>query len=96
MTKPGKVKIKSLKYKKKRKLVLKLKKLKGVAGYQVRWCDSKSFDGYEQKNTKKPKLTIKGLDKNTKYWVKARAYKKVNGAKLYGKWSAKKSKKVKK
>ncbi len=96
VSKPAKAKIKSLKYKKKRKLIVKLKKIKGVAGYQVRWCDSKSFDGYEQKNTKKPKLTIKGLDKHTKYWVKARAYKKVNGAKLYGKWSAKKSKKVKK
>lgn len=96
VSKPAKAKIKSLKYKKKRKLIVKLKKIKGAAGYQVRWCDSKSFDGYEQKNTKKPKFTIKGLDKNTKYWVKARAYKKVNGAKLYGKWSAKKSKKVKK
>ena len=96
VSKPAKAKIKSLKYKKKRKLIVKLKKIKGVAGYQVRWCDSKSFDGYEQKNTKKLKLTIKGLEKHTKYWVKARAYKKVNGAKLYGKWSAKKSKKVKK
>ena len=96
VSKPAKAKIKSLKYKKKRKLIVKLKKIKGANGYQVRWCDNKSFDGYEQKNTKKPKFTIKGLDKNTKYWVKARAYKKVNGAKLYGKWSAKKSKKVKK
>ena len=96
VSKPAKVKIKSLKNVKKKKLKITLKKIKGVAGYQVRWCDSKSFDGYEQKNTKKPKLTIKGLDKNTKYWVKARAYKKVNGAKLYGSWSAKKSKKVKK
>lgn len=92
----AKAKIKSLKNVKKKKLKITLKKIKGAAGYQVRWCDNKSFDGYEQKNTKKPKLTIKGLDKKTTYWVKARAYRKLNGAKSYGKWSAKKKKKIKK
>ncbi|MCR5430396.1 MAG: glycoside hydrolase family 16 protein [Eubacterium sp.] len=92
----GKAKIKSLKNIKKKRLKLSLKKIKGAQGYQVRWCDNKKFDGYEQKNVKKPKITIKGLDKKTTYWVKARAYKKANGAKVYGKWSATKKKKVKK
>ena len=92
----AKAKIKSLKNVKKRKLKVTLKKIKGAQGYQIRWCDSKSFDGYEQKNVKKPKITLKGLDKKTTYWVKARAYKKVNGAKTYGKWSKAVKKKVKK
>ena len=93
---PAKARIKSLKNVKKKKLKVTLKKIKGIAGYQVRWCDNKKFDGYEEKNIKKPKLTIKGLDKKTTYWVKARAYKKVSGVKLYGKWSASKKKKIKK
>ena len=92
----AKAKIKSLKNVKKKKLKVTFKKIKGVKGYQVRWCDNKSFDGYEQKSIKKTKLTIKHLDKKSTYWVKARAYKKVNGAKTYGKWSAKKKKKIKK
>ncbi len=93
---PAKAKIKSLKNIKKKKLKITLKKVKGAAGYQIRWCDNKKYDGYEQKTTKKLKFTIKGLDKKTTYWVKARAYKKTKGAKLYGKWSASKKKKVKK
>lgn len=96
VSKPAKAKIKKLKNVKKKKLKITIKKVKGANGYQVRWCDNKKFDGYEQKNTKKPKLTIKRLDKKTTYWVKARAFKKVNGAKLYGKWSSVKKKKIKK
>lgn len=42
------------------------------------------------------KVTIKKLDKKETYWVKARAYKVVNGSKKYGAWSkVKKSKKSK-
>ena len=96
VSKIAKAKIKSLKNVKKRKLKLTLKKIKGVAGYQVRWCDNKKFDGYEEKTIKKPKVTLKGLDKKTTYWVKARAFKKVNGGKSFGSWSKAKKKKVKK
>ena len=94
--KPAKVKIKKAKYKKKRKITIRLKKVAGAKGYQIRYSDEKNFDGYWQKNTKKTKITLKKLDKNTKYYIKARAYKLVNGAKLYGKWSKKKKVKVKK
>ena len=94
--KPGKVKIKKAKYKKKRKIYIKLKKVSGAKGYQIRYSDEKNFDGYWQKNTKKTKVTLKKLDKNTKYYIKVRAYKLVNGSKLYGKWSKKKKVKVKK
>ena len=96
ITKPGKVKFKKVKYKKKRKIYIKLKKVSGAKGYQIRYSDVKNFDGYWQKNTKKTKITLKKLDKNTKYYIKVRAYKWANGAKLYGKWSKKKKVKVKK
>lgn len=96
VTKPGKAKISKAKYKKKRKISLKLKKVKGAKGYHVRYSDSKKFDGYWDKYTKKTKITLKKLDKNSKYYIKVRAYKLVNKAKLYGKWSKKKKVKVKK
>ena len=96
VSKVAKAKIKKLKNVKKKKLKITLKKIKGAAGYQVRWCDNKKFDGYEEKNVKKAKFTLKGLDKKSTYWVKVRAFKKVNGAKKYGKWSSAKKKKIKK
>ena len=94
--KPGKTKIKKAKNKKKRKISLKLKKIKGANGYHIRYSDSKKFDGYWEKYTKKVKVTLKKLDKGTKYYIKARAYKRVNKAIVYGKWSKKKKVKVKK
>ncbi len=94
--KPGKVKLKTVKYKKKRKVYVKFKKVSGAKGYQIMYSDDKGFDGYWTKKTKKTSITLKKLDKNTKYYVKVRAYKLVKGAKLYGKWSKKKKVKVKK
>ena len=48
------------------------------------------------RNIKKTKVTIKKLDKKETYWVKARAYKVVNGSKKYGAWSKVKKVKIKK
>ena len=93
---PAKAKVKKLKNVKKRKIKVSLKKIKGAYGYHIRWCDNKKFDGYEEKYIRKTSVTLKGLDKKSTYWVKARAYKLVNGKKIWGKWSASKKKKVKK
>lgn len=41
------------------------------------------------------KKTVKNLKKNKKYYVCVRAYKFVNGKKVYGKWSKVKSVKTK-
>ena len=95
-SKPAKVKISKAKYKKKRKIYIKLKKVSGAKGYQIRYSDNKHFDGYWTKSIKKTTVTLKKLDKNTKYYIKARAYKLVNKTKLYGKWSKVKTIKVKK
>ena len=93
---PGKAKISKAKYKKKRKIYIKLKKVAGANGYNIRYSDSKKFDGYYDKYTKKKKITLKKLDKHTKYYIKVRAYKKTTGGKLFGKWSKVKKVKVKK
>ena len=92
----SKTAVKKLKNVKKRKLKVSLKKVKGAKGYVVRFCDNKKFDGYEDIKTKKTTVTIKGLDKKTKYYVKAKAYVVVNSKKYYSKWSSVKSKKIKK
>lgn len=94
--KPAKTKIKSLKNVKNRKVKVSIKKIKGATGYQIRWSDSKKFNGYWQKSTKKTKYTLKNLDKKTRYYIKTRAYTKNGNKKLYGSWSKKKSIKVKK
>lgn len=94
--KPVRVKIKSAKNQKGRKIKLSLKKITGVKGYQIRWSDSKKFNGYWQKSVKKTTYVIKKLDKKTKYYIKARAYVMKDNNKLYGQWSKVKKIKVKK
>ena len=96
VTAPARAKIKTLKNVKKRKMQIKLAKVSGAKGYQIRYCDNKKFQGYSVKNIKKTTVTIKKLDKKETYWVKARAYKVVNGSKKYGAWSKVKKVKIKK
>ena len=96
VSKPAKAKISKIKNIKRKKIKLTFKKIKNVKGYQVRWCDNKKFRGYEQKNTRKTNLTLKGLDKNTKYYVKVRAYRVSGKTKIYGAWSGVKKVTVKK
>ena len=64
------------------------KKVKGAKGYQVKYSTSKKFkkSKTKTKTAKKNKITLKKLNKK-KYYVKVRAYKKVNGKKVYGKYS---------
>lgn len=94
--KPAKAKIKSLKNIRKKKIRVTIKKTKRAKGYQIRWSDSKKFNGYWQKVTTKRTYKIKGLDKNTRYYVKVRAYVKNGKKRIYGKWSSRKSIKIKK
>ena len=96
VTKPAKVKIKSVKNLKGRKIKLSLKKVKGAVGYQVKIAENKRFNGYWNKNIKKTSYTFKKLDKNTRYYFKVRAYVKNGSKKLYGAWSKAKNVKVKK
>lgn len=94
--KPGRATIKSVKNLKKRKVKLTLKKVKNAAGYQIKISDNKKFRGYWYKKIKKTTYTFKRLDKNTRYYYKARAYVLNGKKKLYGSWSKAKSVKIKK
>lgn len=84
--KPGKVKIKSAKNVKGKKIKITWKKVTGATKYQVKV-------GTTKKTTKKLTYTMKGLKKNKTYKVNVRAYKKGAG---YGAWSKTKKVKVKK
>ena len=66
-------------------------KVKGVSGYQIQFSTSKKFKKSKTKtfkvNKKRKKAAFKKLKKNKKYFVRIRAYKKVNGKKYYSEWS---------
>lgn len=72
------------------------KKVSGVSGYQVQYSTSKKFT----KKTTKTKTynsnksftkTISKLKSKKKYYVRVRAYKTVNGKRIYSSWSKVKS-----
>ena len=80
---------KATKKKSAKKASIVLKKVSGVAGYQVKVSTSKKFAKKTTVtvNAKSVKVTVKKLKADKTYYVKARAYKKVSGSKVYGKWS---------
>ena len=79
------------------KAAIKWKKVKKAKGYQIKISTSKKFDKPFTKtfSKKSSKLNIK-LDDNKIYYIKVRAYQKINGTKKFGKWSKKKSFTIKK
>lgn len=86
----GKGKIKSaVKKASAKKVVVKLKKVNGASGYEVKLSTSKKFAKKTTKtvDTKKLSATIKKLQPNKKYYVKVRAYAITNESKIYGKYS---------
>lgn len=67
-------------------------------GYQIQVSKDKNFGTYKSSTSSSAKsvtCTIKNLKKHTKYYVKVRTYKKVDGVKVYSKWSSVKSVKTK-
>lgn len=95
-TKPKKPVIKSVKKAGKKKIKVTWTKNKQVSGYQI--CISTTSKFKKQKCVtilKKSKTSkkISGLKKNKKYYIRMRAYVKVNGKKVYSKYS--KIKKIK-
>lgn len=86
----GKGKIKSaVKKASAKKVVIKLKKVRGASGYEVKVSTSKKFAKKTTKtvDAKKLSVTVKKLQSNKKYFAKVRAYVIVNGTKVYGKYS---------
>ena len=78
-------------------VTLKSGKTADVSGYQIVCATNKSFTKGKVTKTVSAKTlskTITGLTKGKTYYVKVRAYKTVNGKKIYGLYSSVKSKKV--
>ena len=99
-TEPKKASIKSFKSTKEKTATLVWAPVSGANGYQVKYSTSKKFTKKTTKSVtvkkqKAKKVTLKKLKKGKKYYVKLRAYKTVNGKKIYGAYSKVKSVKVK-
>jgi hypothetical protein len=72
-------------------LTINIKKVKKCSGYEVKVSLNKKFKKSKIFKIKNKQKTIKGLKQGKKYFVKARSYRKINGKKVYGKWSKVKS-----
>ena len=83
---------------KKKRLVIKWKKQKGVSGFEVEYSLKEDFSDSKVITIKKGKATgkdIKKLKAKKKYYVRVRAYKTVDGKKYFSAWSKVKTKKTK-
>lgn len=89
---PAKAKIKSAKRTSTKKAKIKINKVAGASGYQIRYSTSKKYTKKTTTTlkTRKTTYTLKKL-KNKKYYVKVRAYKLSGTKTIYGKWSATKT-----
>ena len=90
------VKFSKLKVSGKCKVKATWKKLTNISGYQIQYAPNKKFKKAKRKTVKSTSVTIKKLKKKKTYFVRVRAYKLVDGKKVYGKWSAVKKVKIKK
>ena len=92
----GNTKIRKVTNVKKYKAKIKIKKVAKAKGYQFKYADNKKFKKSIVKNTTKLTLTTRKFKKNSRCYVKVRAYAIVGKVKSYGKWSKVKSVKIKK
>ena len=88
----GKVNLKSVSStRKKHAIKASWNKKSGANGYQIYYSRNKNFKNLSAKKIvkggKKTSYVGKNFTKGRKYYVKVRAYKNVNGRKVYGKWS---------
>ncbi|MDO4854835.1 MAG: glycoside hydrolase family 25 protein [Coriobacteriia bacterium] len=79
----------------KKKFTVKLKKVSGAKGYQIRYSLKKSFATDYFKTTTKTSKAIKTKKSKKYYYVQVRSYKVVKGVKCYGSWSSVKKVKTK-
>ena len=73
-----------------KKFTASWKKVSGACGYKVYYSTKKS-SGFKYKTVKgnsKVKYTVKNLKKGKTYYVKSRAYRIVNGKKVYGPYTS--------
>ncbi|MDO5156178.1 MAG: glycoside hydrolase family 5 protein [Eubacteriales bacterium] len=86
----------SIKNKKGKVIYVTFSKKKDAAGYEIAVSTSSKFAKGKTKTIKTTKntYTVKKCKKNQMYYVRVRAYKKVNGKKVYSNYSAKKKIKI--
>lgn len=93
----NKCKAPTLQSKLSKKMVVKIKKVKGAKGYQIRYSLKSNMKSAKSVNSSSATKTLKGLKLGKKYYFQVRAYKLDSvGKKVYGQWSAKKSANTKK
>lgn len=97
---PKKATVSSVTSTKKATLTVKVKKDSTATGYQIMIAKNSKFTSGKKsyvssQNTTVTKTFTK-LTKGKKYYVKVRAYKTIDGKRVYGTWSAVKTKTVKK
>ncbi|MCQ4635391.1 Ig-like domain-containing protein [Anaerovorax odorimutans] len=68
------------------KVTVKSQKNTGVTGYQIAYSKKKN-KGFKKVNTTKTSKKIKKLKAEQKYYVKVRAYKRIDGKNYYGAYS---------
>ena len=93
---PAAAKILSSKNTKKGKVVIKWNKSADISGCEIQYSNNRKFKKAKKKSTSKNKYIINKLKKKKVYYIRLRAYKVVNGAKLYGSWSKPKKIKIRK
>lgn len=93
--KPKKNTITSLTSKKKAQMVLKWKKDSKASGYEIVYSYNGKSKKVDVKKNSTTSATIKKLKRKKTYSVKIRAYKKIDGKKIYGDYSKVKKIKVK-
>ncbi len=97
-TKPNKVTISKIKSTAKKKINVYWKKISNSSGYELQYSLKNNFKSKKSVKIKSKKIlnkTIKSLKSNKKYYIKIRAYKLVEGKKIYGDFSKVKNIKVK-
>lgn len=70
-----------------KKLTVKWKKISKASGYQVQYSTKSNFKNAKSVNTKDTSKVIKKTKSNKKYYVRVRAYRNVDGKKIYTSWS---------
>ncbi len=94
--KVAKAKIKSIKNVKTRRAKIRVKKIAGATGYQIKYSNNKHFKKAKVKNVKKTTIKTKKFKKKSTCYAKVRAYVQVNKIKYFSLWSPKKKVKIKK
>ncbi len=94
---PKKAVVKKVRALGKKKVKITVKKTsEKIKGYEIVLSTKKNFKNAKKVTTKKNVITVSKLKAGKKYYVKARAFKKVGNKKVYGNYSAVKKVTVKK